>query len=75
MVLMVGQARTGFIVDSVVEVLKVARASIGPAPNLSEEQRLLIDRVANLEQQKRMLLLLQAERLLSMEEQGAVAAL
>lgn len=75
MVLMVGQARTGFIVDSVVEVLKVARSAIGPAPRLSDEQELLIDRVANLERQKRMLLLLQAERLLSMEEQGAIAAL
>ncbi|WP_419897769.1 chemotaxis protein CheW [Roseomonas sp. USHLN139] len=75
MVLMVGQARTGFIVDSVVEVLKVARSSIGPAPRLSDEQELLIDRVANLERQKRMLLLLKAERLLNMEEQGALAAL
>ncbi|CAH2601429.1 Positive regulator of CheA protein activity (CheW) [Rhodovastum atsumiense] len=75
MVLMVGHARTGFIVDSVVEVLKVPRSTIGPAPHLSEQQRLLIDRVANLERQKRMLLLLQPERLLSVDEQRSVEAL
>ncbi|MDO9711695.1 chemotaxis protein CheW [Paracraurococcus lichenis] len=75
MVLTVGEARTGFIVDSVVEVLKVARSTIGPAPRLSAEQHLLIDRVANLESQKRMLQLLEAGRLLSTEEQGAVSAL
>lgn len=75
MVLMVGEARTGFIVDCVVEVLKVPRSTIGPAPRLSAEQQRLIDRVANLEKQKRMLQLLEAGRLLSTEEQGAVSAL
>jgi purine-binding chemotaxis protein CheW len=75
MVLMVGTMRTGFVVDSVVEVLKVARSTIGPAPHLSDEQQQLIDRVANLEQQKRMLMLMRPERLLSIEEQGAVAVL
>jgi purine-binding chemotaxis protein CheW len=74
-VLMVGDVRTGFIVDSVVEVLKVSRAAIGPAPDLSEEQRLLIDRVANLERKKRMLLLMRPARLLSIEEQSVVAEL
>ncbi|MCQ4162872.1 chemotaxis protein CheW [Roseomonas sp. GC11] len=71
MVLMVGQARTGFIVDSVVEVLKVPRATIGPAPRLGGGAR-LIDRVANLEKQKRMLQLLEAGHLLDLEEQGAL---
>jgi purine-binding chemotaxis protein CheW len=74
-VLMVGQVRTGFIVDCVVEVLKVGRARIGPAPMLSDAQQGLIDRVANLEAQKRMLLLVRPERLLSIEEQGAVSDL
>ncbi|MFB9969879.1 chemotaxis protein CheW [Pseudoroseomonas cervicalis] len=75
MVLMVGQARTGFIVDSVVEVLKVARASIGPAPGLCGGEAPLIGRIANLERQQRMLQLLEAGRLLEREEQGALGAL
>ena len=75
MVLMVGDVRTGFVVDSVVEVLKVARSTIGPAPHLSDEQQLLIDRVANLEQHKRMLMLMRPERLLNTEERGLVAEL
>jgi purine-binding chemotaxis protein CheW len=74
-VLMVGEVRTGFIVDSVTEVLKVSRAAIGPAPDLSEEQKRLIDRVANLQRQRRMLLLMRPARLLSIEEQGVVAEL
>ena len=75
MVLTVGQVRTGFIVDSVLEVLKVPRISIGPAPRLSAEQHLLIDRVANLEARKRMLMLMRPDRLLSIEEQSATAEL
>ncbi len=74
-VLMVGGVRTGFVVDSVVEVLKVARNTIEPAPHLSDQQQLLIDRVANLEDQKRMLMLMRPERLLSIDEIGSVAGM
>ncbi|WP_419758507.1 chemotaxis protein CheW [Acidisoma sp.] len=74
-VLMVAGVRTGFVVDSVVEVLKVARGTIGPAPHLSDQQHLLIDRVANLEDQRRMLMLMRPERLLTVDEIGAVAGL
>jgi purine-binding chemotaxis protein CheW len=64
MVLTIGETRTGFIVDQVLEVLKIARAAIEPAPTLSDEQARLIRRVANLERQKRMILLLDAPALL-----------
>lgn len=68
MVFTIGGVRTGFIVDSVSEVMRIPRKTIGPAPDLSEEQRNLIRRVANLEKQKRMILLLDVEHLLGKQE-------
>jgi purine-binding chemotaxis protein CheW len=65
--------RTGFIIDSVSEVLKIPREAIGPAPELSPEQVRLISRVANLEAQKRIILLIAVEQLLAGEEFGVVA--
>lgn len=73
MVFTIGGVRTGFIVDSVSEVLKIARSAIGPAPALSEEQARLISRVANLEKQRRMILLLDIAELLDRREQAALA--
>jgi len=72
MVLTIGGVRTGFIVDQVSEVLKIPRTAIEPAPALSEEQALLIRRVANLEAQKRMILLLDPANLL---DAGEIATL
>jgi purine-binding chemotaxis protein CheW len=59
----------------VLEVLKIARSAIGPAPALSDEQARLIRRVANLEKQKRMILLLDAKNLLCFEERAEIEAL
>jgi purine-binding chemotaxis protein CheW len=72
MVFTIDGVRTGFIVDSVSEVLKIARSAIGPTPALSEEQTRLISRVANLESQKRMILLIDVDHLLKQHEIGAV---
>lgn len=73
MVFSIGGVRTGFIVDSVLEVLKIPKAAIGPAPALSEEQARLIGRVANLEKVKRMVLLLDIDSLLDEHEVGTLA--
>lgn len=62
--------RTGFIVDSVSQVMRVPARLIGPAPELSEEQRRLIRRVVNLAEQKRMILMLEVDQLLNMSELG-----
>jgi purine-binding chemotaxis protein CheW len=72
MVFTIGGVRTGFIIDSVSEVLKIPRKAIGPAPVLSAEQARLISRVANLEAQKRIILLIAVDQLLEGEEFGAV---
>jgi purine-binding chemotaxis protein CheW len=72
MVLGIGGTRTGFIVDQVVEVLRIPRSVMQPAPRLSERQMGIIPRVANLADAKRMVLILEAPRLL---DAGEVAAL
>jgi purine-binding chemotaxis protein CheW len=68
MVFTIDGVRTGFIVDSVSEVLKIPRNAIGPTPVLSEEQARIISRVANLEKQKRMILLIDTDNLLEKHE-------
>jgi purine-binding chemotaxis protein CheW len=74
MVLQIAGGRTGFIVDQVTEVLKLPRGAIEAAPELSREQARLIRRVANLEAQKRMVLLLDPAQLLDAGEIDALAA-
>jgi purine-binding chemotaxis protein CheW len=64
--------RTGFIVDSVSEVMRIPARFIGAAPDLSDEQKRLIRRVANLEAHKRMILLLEVTQLLSGQELNAL---
>jgi purine-binding chemotaxis protein CheW len=75
MVFLIDDIRTGFIVDSVAEVLKVPRSAIGPAPRLSGEQSGLLARMANLESQKRMVQLLAPRYLVAEDELSRLAAL
>jgi purine-binding chemotaxis protein CheW len=73
MVFTVRGVRTGFIVDSVSEVMRIPARFVGAAPDLSEEQKRLIRRVANLEAQKRMILLLEVAQLLNITEAATLA--
>jgi len=72
-VVIIDGARTGFVVDSVVEVLKLERGLVERAPELSEEQARVISRVANLEDQKRMLMVIDSDELLSTGDRDALA--
>ncbi|NBC37413.1 chemotaxis protein CheW [Novosphingobium sp. FSY-8] len=74
MVFRLGGVQTGFIVDSVSEVMRIRRDRIKPTPAMSEGQRKVIRRVANLPEAKRMILLLDADRMLDASEIEAVAA-
>jgi purine-binding chemotaxis protein CheW len=74
-VLILNGVRTGFVVDSVVEVARVAKRVLEPAPELSEEQARLVSRVANLPDEHRMLLLIQADQLLAVEQVEQAEAL
>jgi purine-binding chemotaxis protein CheW len=74
MVFLISDVRTGFIVDQVAEVLRIPKAAIEPAPQLSAEQGMLLSRMANLEKQKRMVQLLDPPHLMERNELVALAA-
>jgi purine-binding chemotaxis protein CheW len=67
-VFLVNGVRTGFIVDSVSEVLKVSRKEIAEAPELAADREGAVSRVANLVAAKRLILMLDPARLLSESE-------
>lgn len=68
MVFAIAGVRTGFIVDSVSEVLKIPRAAIVPAPDLAQDDDNAVARVANLAAAKRIILMVDVDRLLSRHE-------
>jgi purine-binding chemotaxis protein CheW len=68
LVLAIGGGKTGFLVDSVSEVLKVPPNAIRPAPELAAEQMRLIGRIANFDAQGRMILLVDPTQLLDQVE-------
>jgi len=74
MVFTIRGLQTGFIVDSVSEVMRIARAQIEEAPELALEQAQMIRRVANLAERQRMILLLESDRLLDGAELAALDA-
>ena len=67
-VLIVNGVRTGFIVDSVTEVLRVSRSALEPAPELSVEQAHLVREVANLAATQRMLMMLEPDHLIATDQ-------
>jgi purine-binding chemotaxis protein CheW len=75
MVYLLSGKRTGFIVDSVAEVLRIPHANIVPAPAMSSEQSLLISRVAKVDGDKRMVLLIDPAHLLQDREVLAIGKL
>ncbi|MDT7835964.1 chemotaxis protein CheW [Aquabacterium sp. OR-4] len=75
MVYTLGGLRTGFIVDSVAEVLRIGRGHIEPAPALSDEQGRLITEVAKLDSDKRLVMLIDPSQLLGARERSAMEGL
>ncbi len=75
MVYLLGGLRTGFIVDSVAEVLRIPKANLTKAPELSREQSLLIHQVAKLDGDKRLVMLLDPRHLLEGREMAAMTEL
>ncbi|MFM7348643.1 MAG: chemotaxis protein CheW [Erythrobacter sp.] len=69
-----GGVQTGFIVDSVAEVIRIPRRAIAPAPEMTAPGRRMIRRVANLSQARRMIMLLDTEKLLEAGDEAAIAA-
>jgi purine-binding chemotaxis protein CheW len=75
MVYTLGGLRTGFIVDSVAEVLRIPRSHIEAAPVLSDEQGRLITQVAKLDSGRRLVMMIEPGQLLGAKEAGALARL
>lgn len=61
---------TGFIVDSVSEVLRLSHGVIESAPHLSDEQTRIMGTVANLKERKRMIQILEAAELVAASDAG-----
>ncbi|MDQ7073263.1 MAG: chemotaxis protein CheW [Gammaproteobacteria bacterium] len=74
-VLNVNNTRTGFIMDSVVEVLRLHRDSIEDSPELSEDQKRMMGRVVNLREEKRIIQVLDVNALLNQNESEALLEL
>lgn len=62
-VLLIDGIRTGFIVDSVAEVLKIHKSAIEATPRLAGASSQLLARMANLQKQKRMVQLIEPKHL------------
>ncbi len=75
MVFLISGVCTGFIVDSVAEVLKIHKNAIEKSPKLSSEQAKLLARMANLEKQKRMVQLIEPEHLVGTGDLADLAKL
>jgi purine-binding chemotaxis protein CheW len=68
LVLSFAGGKTGFLVDDVSQLIKIVPANIHAAPELSAEQVRLIGRVANLEGEERMILIVDPAQLLDQVE-------
>ena len=64
--------RTGFIVDSVSEVLKISLSQISDAPDVATNENSAVARVANIVGSKRLILMLDVDRLLNETETKAL---
>jgi purine-binding chemotaxis protein CheW len=69
LVLNLSGCRTGFIMDSVVEVLRLSRMSIEISPNLSDDQMRVMGHVVNFKETGRMIQVLDVRELLSKKEE------
>lgn len=70
-----GTLTAGFVVDEVSEVKAIAAADLSAAPEFSSSQTDVFDRIAPVETDGRMVLLINAKELLTRAEQDVVAAI
>ena len=67
--------RAGFVVDAVSEVIGIPARDLKPTPELAAEGAQLFDRVANIENEGRMILLIDPKALLDRAERDVLAAI
>ncbi|WP_414475353.1 chemotaxis protein CheW [Microvirga sp. M2] len=74
-VVRIDHMQAGFVVDTVSEVLKIPQNQLRPTPELAADGSQIIDRVANIEVEGRMILLLNPRELLDRAEKDLLAAM
>lgn len=74
-VLTLGRLQAGFVVDEVSEVKAISASALSEAPDFSSTQADVFDRVAHIEQDGRMILLIDPQELLTRAEQDVIAAI
>jgi purine-binding chemotaxis protein CheW len=72
-VLTIGTLQAGFVVDAVTEVKSVLSADLSPAPEFASVQTAVFDRIAHIEGDGRMILLVDPQELLTRAERDIVA--
>lgn len=71
----IGRVQAGFVVDAVSEVRALPAAILSAAPEFSSEQTNVFDRIAHIEEDGRMVLLVDPQELLTKAEREVVAAI
>lgn len=66
----IGDLSAGFVVDAVSDVLRVEASALRPAPDLGNAQTRVFDRVANLVEEGRIVLIVSPRELLDRAEKG-----
>lgn len=74
-VVRIDQIHAGFVVDTVSEVLSIPSGQLRPTPDLAANASEVIDRIANIEVDGRMILLLNPRELLDRAEKDLLATL
>ncbi len=74
-ILTLGSLKAGFVVDGVSEVRAVASANLSAAPEFSSDRTDVFDRIAHIEADGRMVLLIDPQALLDRAERDIVAAI
>jgi purine-binding chemotaxis protein CheW len=74
-VIRAGELDAGFIVDAVSEVMHVPAHRLRPAPDMGDGGARVFDRIANLEEQQRLILIVSPQELLDRAERDLLAAL
>nr|WP_314469705.1 chemotaxis protein CheW [uncultured Sphingomonas sp.] len=73
-VVRIGELQAGFVVDAVSEVLRIAQDALRPAPDLGSEDTRVFERIANLPEQQRIVLIVSPRELLDRAEQDLLRA-
>ncbi|GEO14801.1 chemotaxis protein CheW [Microvirga aerophila] len=74
-VVTIDHLQAGFVVDGVSEVLKIPASQLRPTPEVGGDRSQVIDRIANIEIEGRMILLLDPRELLDKAEKDLLAAM